>query len=524
MTKRNMVSRLASRAARRRDEKGAYAILFSMVLVLLIALAAISVDIASQVSAKQQLKDTLDAAAHAGAYALPEQQNNIQTVVGDMARANDVNTSVTTDLWCVVASTGATKSVQYTQIPTTCNPHGTRPYVGTKCDEFVCFIPCDPRRTASTGGAVKCNTVRVADSKVVPYAFAPAIGYDEGDTGAVVSIACKGTCGNDVPNPLDILVMADRTPSMIDTNRNQMKAAIESSLTVMNPELQYVALGTIHKSEPRRMNKNSTEVCTSAESGVRQVESGRPATPQWDRDNAPVLESTNEPTSGSWIASPFSNGYLTGPSGTVVGSDPLVKSLRCMPGAKSGNYGTHLASALKGGARYLLGNTPNNLSSLPARPGPAPKKVIIFETDGSPDEVLTNGYKNLFSSTDFGAGRNASKGQQGCDNLERMASEVKAKDILIITIGFGSAVGNNYCITDNNRTSRLRDVLARVASNAPDGGASTSSDCSVTAQRNAENADGDFFFCAASGSELETIFRSAFGSLTKGIKLMKMPA
>ncbi|GGD22708.1 hypothetical protein GCM10007231_22250 [Nocardioides daphniae] len=523
-----MLSRFAARVAGRRDEKGAYAILFSMVLVLLIALAAISVDIASQVSARQQLKDTLDAAAHAGAYALPEQQGDIQTIVGDMARANDINTSVTTDLWCVIASTGATKAPQYTQIPTTCNPHGTRPYVGTKCDEFVCFIPCDPSRTASTGGAVKCNTVRVADSKVVPYAFAPAIGYDEGNTGAVVSIACKGTCGNDVPNPLDILVMADRTPSMVDGDREQMKAAIESSLTVMNPELQYVALGTIHKSDPRRMNKLSTEVCTSAESGVQQqTSSSWPYSPLWNTDNTPKLETTNSPTSGSWIASPFSNGYLTGPSGTIVATDPLVKSVKCMPGAKSGNYGTHLASALKGGARYLLGNTPNNLSSLPARPGPAPKKVIIFETDGSPDEVLTNGYYRLSNSTDFGAGRNATYGQQGCNNLEKMADEVKAKDVLIITIGFGAAVSNTStgrCISGNTSTSRLRDVLARVASKAPDGNPSTASDCSDPVKRTQENADGDYFFCAASGSELETIFRSAFGSLSKGIKLMKMPA
>lgn len=31
------------------------------------------------------------------------------------------------------------------------------------------------------------------------------------------------------------------------------------------------------------------------------------------------------------------------------------------------SYGTHLASGMKGAARYLLGYAPNNLSSLPAR-------------------------------------------------------------------------------------------------------------------------------------------------------------
>lgn len=508
---------LTSTRRRRRDERGAYAVLFSMMLVLVMALAALAVDIASQVASKQTLRDTLDAAAHAGAYSLPGSQMNAENIVRDMALANDPGTSVTTDLWCVIASTGAARTPEYTQIPNTCKPHGSRPYPGTVCDEYVCFIPCRPSLSDPT---IQCNTVRVADEKTVPYAFAPAIGYDEGSTGGVVSIACKGTCGSESPNPLDIVIMADRTPSMSDTNRDTMKNAIADSLTVMNPELHYVALGTLHKSEPRKAKRYDARECPTHESGVKQSTSWG-GDVVWD-GHYPRLESTNKPHDGDWVAVPFSNTYLTGPQGTLVESDDLVHGIRCMPGAAKGNYGTHLASALKGATRYVLGMDSNNLGTLPVRDTPAPaQKVIVFETDGSPDEVLMNGYKALSWSADFGAGRNSSNGDKGCQNFVDMAAEAKAKDVLIITIGFGKA-GTARCIDGNDSTRYVRDVLAEAASPV-DGTPSTASNCNDSSLRASENKDGDYFFCAASGSELEQIFRSAFGSLTKGIKFLKMP-
>ena len=56
----NLRTKLSRKLARRHvEERGAYAILVGMTLVLVIALAAISVDIASQVDSKQRLKDTM---------------------------------------------------------------------------------------------------------------------------------------------------------------------------------------------------------------------------------------------------------------------------------------------------------------------------------------------------------------------------------------------------------------------------------------------------------------------------------
>ena len=49
------------------------------------------------------------------------------------------------------------------------------------------------------------------------------------------------------------------------------------------------------------------------------------------------------------------------------------------------DQGTTLAAPMKAAAKYLLGLTANNLGNLPART-PTPRKVIIFETDGQPNE------------------------------------------------------------------------------------------------------------------------------------------
>ncbi len=56
---------------RRHEERGAVAVIVGMLLVVLIGFAALGVDIAQQVQSKQRLFDTMDAAAHAGAYELP---------------------------------------------------------------------------------------------------------------------------------------------------------------------------------------------------------------------------------------------------------------------------------------------------------------------------------------------------------------------------------------------------------------------------------------------------------------------
>ena len=57
---------------RRRDEQGAIAIMTAVLAVVLLALAALAVDIASVSSERQQLHDTVDTSALSGAMLLPD--------------------------------------------------------------------------------------------------------------------------------------------------------------------------------------------------------------------------------------------------------------------------------------------------------------------------------------------------------------------------------------------------------------------------------------------------------------------
>jgi len=481
------------------EDQGAVAVMIGLLAIVMFACAALAVDVASLSMERQKLHDHVDSAAHAGAYELPNNGSSAKTWAVTMAKRQDANMTPDTDLFCVVASTGATKQVAAGQIPATCDP-GSYSNASVRCNTKICSIPCP-----ATG---RCNTLRVSDSKDVDYTFARVLGRNKGTTGSVSSAACRGSCGETLPNPMDVVIMADRTTSMSDADRGLMKTAIVDSLGVMDPALHYVAFGTLHKSK-------ATTSCSTAASTASDGVAG-----------------------GSWIAVPFSNDYKSNRDAPINSNSGIVKGVNCLPsgavpGLSTGSYGTHLASAMKGGARYLLGLTSNNLSSLPKRAGVA-KKVLIFETDGQPDELLTSGSTSISNSDDLGAGRNFydnGNGKRGCENLTNVAAQAKAQGIIVLVIGFGDA-NDASCekpVTSGGsaRTPRspwVRDYLAASASSAPDGGPSKAeSDCSTTAERKAENGDGDYYYCAASGSELGPIFATAINAVTESIKLIKMP-
>ena len=491
---------LRTRLARgRAEDEGAVAILVGLLAIVIFACAALAVDIASLSMERQKLHDHVDSAAHAGAFELPSSGSSAKTWAVTMAKRQDSAMTPDTDLFCVVASTGSSKQVAAGQIPATCDP-GTYNSASVRCNTKICSIPCPT--------SARCNTIRVSDAKDVDYDFAPIIGQKKGTTGSVSSAACKGSCGDTLPNPMDIVIMADRTTSMSDTHREQMKTAIVDSLGVMDPTLHYVAFGALHKS---RSSGSCATAATSASDGV---------------------------TGGDWIAVPFTNDYKANRDSAINSNSTLVKGVRCMPsgavsGLSTGSYGTHLASAMKGAARYLLGKQPNNLTSLPKRPG-TPKKVIIFETDGQPDELVKTGSTSLDNSADLGSDRNFygnGNGQRGCDNFNQVSQYAKDNNITVLVIGFGDA-NTAPCekpVTSGGaaRTPRspwVRDYLAKAASPGPSGTPSKAeSDCSTNAERVAENKDGDYYFCAVSGSELGPIFATAIVAVTESIRLIEMP-
>ena len=564
-------SRLRRVLKARRDERGAYAILMSMTLVLVIALAAIAVDISSQVTSRQTLKDTMDAAAHTAAYELGNNPSGAAAAARAVAQTNDPSANPNITFWCVVASTGDTKAVVTAQIPGTCNPgpglYTTAKYPGLVCDEVLCFIPCVISSTT------KCNTIRISDEKTVPFDFAPAIGVKTGKTGAVTSVACNGACGKINPNPLDIVVVADRTASMETADRQQMKSAILGSLKLMDTKTQYVAFGTIHKSrttgftskantygpqtddyavtgtsdsdakynynghwdgQGKTQPTSSTSICRSEASSELSASSATPPilrygskftwnSKTWgpytapDRVNSYAGVDDSEIIKGTWIPVPFTKDYLldkTLPEDPSVlnNNSNLVDSISCLPQSVRQEYGTNLASAMKESVRYAFSDNPepNRVENVKVR------KVIIFETDGQPSEPVTFG-NTLLTSGDVGN----KNGVTGCENLKSVATAAKnlhKQNLVIITIGFGDAA-TAKC---GGSGATVRSVLASAASEKPGGGASDANTCQGSDIAK-ENGDGDYFFCATDGSDLESIFATAFTSVSGKIRLLKMP-
>jgi len=616
---------------RKRDELGVVAIIAALLAVVLLMFAAYAVDIGLQVNRKHQLNDTLDAAAQAGAYNLPGNSVTAKSDALAFALAHDPTETGSlkpnVDFWCVVASklTSGVYQPDSTQMPSTCYP-GTAPYTSgvnykatglkTSCSSKLCAIPCvEPALNTGTP-KIACNTIRVFQGRAVPFGFAPAGGIDEGHTGNVISVACKGSCGTIAPNPMDVAVIADRTVSMLDADVAKLVQGLRGMLQQMTPSQQYVALGTIGRSAQTTTASAETKACNSTAKGL-----------------------TYGSTSGSaglWVPISFSKTYQTAP-GTLNNTSPLVKGVDCIgaPTPKSDSaQGTTLAAPMKAAAKYLLGLTANNLATLDAGTPrtPTPRKVLIFETDGQPNERQPTGGDTSLSSgdlfshplrtttpvngtlpdtsvtTESGTAPNIVRtttvthrktitytyngGDNACTNLLSVAANAKAQGILVMMIGYNLAgkhcndydgVKDDYSnlhsttnpelsnVTTPTTTSPVQgpeantptpypacpaphatkkcrtiyqttttttpsessssravlDVMAEAASPTAvvDGvggvPSAADSDCSTTAEQTTENADGDFFFCAASGTDMAPIFRTALSQASKGIKLLK---
>jgi hypothetical protein len=463
----------------RERERGTAAVIIALLLPVLFGSLALALDFGKLVYERHHLTNSLDAAALAGAGSLPNDPAAAKSNALKFAVENDPEAAPIISFWCIVASNGAAKTVEGGQIPSVCNPGST---AGAKCNETICAIPCNP------SGAVTCNTITVTDDKDVPFNFAPVIGFDRGNTGAIAANACRGSCGSQIPNPMNIALVADRTGSMTKGDRDQMVAGINSTLQTMTKEQQYVALGTIHRSV---------------------------ATPPL---GTCVTEPSGSATSGKWIPIPFSNDYTGLPASPgakppLNGSSTLIKGLGCL---KASSQGTYLASPMKAAARYVLGLDHNtDLASLPVRSHPA-RNAIIFETDGQPQETnITTGTTDLSSADDIGT----ANGKQACQNLVDVATKAKREGILIVTVAFGEA-NSAKCGTGDY----VRKTLAAAASDDSLGNPSDAdNDCGSVTNRNIENSDGDFFFCAASGTEMGPIFVSAVNAISSNSRLVRIP-
>jgi hypothetical protein len=458
--------------------------LVALSIVMLMVFVALSVDVATLVNDKQNLHDALDAAAHAGAYKLPDDAAGAQADALAFVQKNFPGAPTpSVDFWCVVgASPGPV--VNTSHIPATCypgpGPYDSAHYSGLICNDTICAIPC------SGAAGTKCNTIRVADQKDVPYGFAPVIGINRGSTGPLVSAACKGACGTQAPTPIDFAVVADRTGSMAGYY-DELGAGMRSLLQALNPTYHSVALGTISMSSKTAPSSCPTRANPSVQSGGHWV------------------------STGTWMPVGFSSDYQASPPTdppTLNTSSSLVKGVNCIAGGDSSGTGTWLAAPMKAAADYLIGSG-----------RPAANKAMIFETDGEPNES---------NVTDVPYG--SSNGNTACTNAQTQATNAKNAGILVVTIAF-RLVGTRCDGSSSGSSPTVTSVLASMASpKAPgipsvDDGGGLGAGCNTAAKVSGENSDGDYFFCTSgtpSANDLRSIYETAAIALNTGIRLLRL--
>lgn len=525
----NQSSTLLGWRHRRSNERGATIVVIALCMLLFMGAAAFAFDTANLALERQTLANIVDAAAQAGANNLPGNPAGAAQDAQDYAHRSDPNLTIKTDFFCVVGSLGnGPYTVDYSQIPSTCNPGGSGTYTNgvgnVTCDQNICAIPC-----VLTGINPVCNTMKVSAAKDVQFYFAPAIGINKGNTGSMVSVSCKGPCGTGMPNPLDVAIIADRTTSLASSVFTQMQTGILSTLATMTPELQFVTFGTIHKS----VTNDSCETYLAPSSASKPLDG-----------TARV---------GNWMIPNFSNDYLTGAYGSAnrqlasTTASKLVNDVSCM-NQPAQPWGTHLAAPMKAAARMLLGpsknGTASNLDSMYAAraallpPNTPVKKILIMETDGVPEE--TEGYNGTlgtvtYEDTNTSSGnttltdgldpttKNPALGDAGCTNLLAVAKAAKDAGITVVMIGYGQALTGAHCNRSGGGTKYVDDTLAAAASPTAAGAPSTAGDCSTTAKADIENADHDNYFCAANGAQLGTIFATVMAQISSHTKFIKIP-
>ena len=459
--------RSGSQPRRRGGDRGVTMPLMALLLIPMLAFTSLAIDISLLSHTRQDLFNTLDAASLAGASLLPDgvAANNAALAFAD---ANTPGLVPVIDFWCVVGTDGA-GGADASDIPSTCDP-GPAPYTpatypGMRCDLEICAIPCDPLPPA-TG---VCNAMNAAASETVDYNFAPIIGFDQGNTGLLVSTSCKGACGVAVTAEADIALVVDRTGSMRSQDIVALKIAAQVFYELLHPSVHDVALGTIGRSQ------STTSAC-------------------------PTAPSSNQ-NSGPWIPVSLRNDY------DLTDSDPpdsppalnaasrLVSGMSCLG---SSSTGTNLGDPIWAAGDHLLTF---------GRPGVA--NGIVFMTDGQATKPI--------SST-------------ACAYAKSQAQLVEDQDIAIVTIAYRlQGVDCNGEPATTVLAAMASDPLNGPATtdDGGDGAGGLPGGCNTTASIASENADGDNFLCAPDETQLSAVFLSATNALLSDLDdhthLIKLP-
>ncbi len=449
----------SSNVRRLNEDDGAILVLSAFLLIILFTLAALAIDITMKSSDRQHLWSSADAAALAGASQLPDDGLSARALANDFAIANDPDLAgnLSTSFRCLVGDRDDDGQPDAADIPSACDPGpdvaiSAPPFV---CADGICTAPCVP------ADGDLCNTIVLNANATTPYAFAPAIGIDEG-TSSVISAACRGSCGGAVVEPVDVIIIIDRTGSMSPADLQSAKDAALAMLDFFNPTLQHVGLAVLGAGD------------------------------------AGVCNDLKPEKGGNWLGVGLSSDYKDILNWDIDGdgtldldsTSKLVNKINCL---KRSSQGTNLGSPIKDTVHFR----PDALSELLNNGRPGVRKGIILLSDG-------------------GANKPGDDDDNNCSYANKMASQAKAAGVEIFTIGFG--LDGQEC-DDDDGLFEDADVTKLLASMATQ----PSNDNCSAANPAKENSDDDHFFCLPKTQDLSKVFLSIAAELAAGSQLVYLP-
>ena len=360
------------------------------------------------------------------------------------------------------------------------------------CEGARCAIPCFPSRGET------CNTVRVIDAKAVPYTFAPVIGRDEGNTGSLNGAACRGPCGAEIVGDLDLVLVLDRTPSMVQGGTDHVELlvqAVKGMLGQFDPSRHHVALLT--------QGPTDTGARCPTEGVDRGVDEGNGYLDEYKDWTPRRYRVGHDWREASWLAVEFSDDYRTmtpaGPGGlATAGTSRLIHGLDCL---EDSNYGTDLGDPVRAAARYLKDRGRDDV------PG-----AVVFMSDGQPTHPHGNG-STRDSWANLRADCNYARSQAGAawNQIKTDVTEAKIVSIAYRLQGVQIPCGSGI----DDATELLADMASETTAADDDQG------CADGASA-AENDDEDNFYCAPDPAKLVEVFVKLAADLTQDIRLVRI--
>jgi hypothetical protein len=237
--------RLIGLRVRPDDERGVVAVIVALLLVVLGGSAAVMFDLARLRHERHVIQTAVDLGSLAGAGMLPA--SDPVTAAAAEAAARDVAVSNAPQLasgglsiafWCAVKDPEGNGGQDSDDLGFACGDQSwTSGWAAPKSGRS--FHPCNPY------AGDQCNTIVLTASSTIDYFFAPLIGFDTGNTGALTGAACNGYCGQ-AASPLDVVFVIDRSTSMSSQNMADLKAAIANPDPAENSVLEFYDEDDVH--------------------------------------------------------------------------------------------------------------------------------------------------------------------------------------------------------------------------------------------------------------------------------------